>query len=108
MKRTPKNYNGIEFPGKKIGLLLPEILQKIGATKGVDRDRVFTAWSELLSKKMASYTKPVSFKDGILRVSVFSSTLYSLLSQHEKPRLLKALQDRYPKILIRDIVFRIS
>jgi len=108
MKRTPKHYDGVEFSGKKIGKILPEVLQKIQALKGTDRDQIFAAWSELISEQMAAYTKPMNFQNGILKVTVYSSTLYSLLTQHEKPRLLKALQERYPKISIRDIVFRIG
>lgn len=108
MKRTPRNYNGIEFSPKKIGKLLPKILEKIQKTNGAEREQVFAAWFQIIGKQMASYTKPVSFQNGILKVSVFSSTLYSLLKQHEKPRLLKALEDKHPKISIRDIEFRIS
>lgn len=106
MKRTPKNYDGVEFPEKKLSLLLPEILDKIQTAKGVDLEEISTSWVDLLGSKMVKFTKPVSFVDGVLKVLVSSSALYSLLVQHEKPRLLAALKERYPKISIRDIVFR--
>lgn len=108
MKRTPRNYDGVEFSSKKIGQLLPEVLKGIRKASHTERDEIFAVWPQLIGKKMATYTKPVSFKDGTLTVSVYSSTLYSLLSQHEKPRLLKALKDKYPEANIRDIVFRIG
>jgi hypothetical protein len=103
--RTPRNYQGIENPGKKIQDLLPQLLVEIGRKAGDPREEVFRTWCELLGEKMAPLTEPVSLVDGVLTVKVKSSTLYSLLCQHEKPRLLKRLQEKFS---IRNLVFRIG
>ena len=58
-----------------------------------------------MGEKMAPMTKPVSFADGVLTVKVKSSTLYSLLVAHEKPRLLGRLKEKFS---IRNLVFRVG
>ena len=104
-QRTPRNYNGTNLPGKKIGDLLPEILAGIEKRTGDDREAVYRLWYALIGEKMAPLTQAVSLKDGVLTVKVKSATLYSLLCQHEKPRLLKGLQEKFP---IQNILFRVG
>ncbi len=103
--RTPRNYEGIENPGKKIQDLLPGILNEIGKKAGDPREEIFREWFVLIGEKMAPLTEPISLSDGVLTVKVKSSTLYSLLCQHEKPRLLKRMQEKFS---IRNLVFRIG
>ena len=105
MRRTKRNFNGTEPTGKKIGDLLPQILAGLGRPAEVERDSLFSFWMSLLDGKAAGLTQPVSWKNGVLTVKVKSATLYALLCQHEKPRLLKALQGRFP---VQSIVFRIG
>ncbi len=85
--------------------LLPELLAEIGKRAGDPREEVFRFWFELIGEKMAPLTQPISVHEGVLTVKVKSSTLYSLLCQHEKPRLLKAMQEKFS---IRNIVFRVG
>ncbi len=104
-KRTPRNYQGTENPVKKMGDLLPELLTEIGRKSKDPREEIFRFWMELMGEKMAPLTEPISFFDGVLTVKVKSSTLYSLLCQHEKPRLLKQLQEKFP---VRNLVLRVG
>ncbi len=103
--RTPRNYQGIENPGKKIKDLLPGILNEIGKRAEDPREEIFRAWFALIGEKMAPLTEPLSFADGVLTVKVKSSTLYSLLCLHERPRLLKQMQEKFS---IRNLVFRVG
>lgn len=105
VSRTPKNFDGIHPPGVTIGKLLPELLMEIGKRSEVPVEAIFREWKFLLGEKMAPFTEPVSFVDGILTVIVKSSTLYSLLRIHEKVRLQKKLQEKFQ---VRDIVFKIG
>ena len=103
--RTPKDFEGTtRLPGVKIGEVLPGILLAIGKKTEPARDEVFQEWILILGK-MAPLTQPVSFADGVLTVIVKSSTLYSLLRQHEKPQLLRKLKAKFQ---IKDLVFRIG
>lgn len=103
-KRTPRNYFGVQNPAKQLGDLLPEILSEIGHRCSDEKGAIFQFWMTLLGEKMAPLTEPLSWADGVLTVKVKSATLYSLLCQHEKARLLEKLRARFP---IRNLVFRI-
>lgn len=105
MRRTPRNFSGTSPTGKPISTLLPEVLQAMRAKQGDPAEEVFAYWPTLLGPKMAPFTEPVSFVEGVLTVKVKSSTLYSLLCQHERPRLLKQLQQKFS---IRSLLFRIG
>ena len=105
MRRTPKNYDGIESPAKLIGELLPEIVGRIQLKGSAD---LIEAWPKIIGAKMAPLTRAVSFENGVLAVLVQSSTLYSLLCTHEKPRLLGLIRQQFPKTQVRDIAFRIG
>jgi len=103
--RTPKNYFGTANPEKKMADLLPEVLRDL-RVKSVDpREEIFQSWKELIGEKMAPLTDPISFVDGVLTVKVKSSTLYSLLVVHERPRLLGLLQQKFS---IRNLIFRVG
>lgn len=108
LPRTPRNYDGTDRTAKEISKLLPEIIQKMGASFQERPDLVLAAWPELIGEKLSPMTQVVSFVEGVLTVKVKNSSLYSLLSQHEKPKLLKALQAKFPSVMIRNIIFRIG
>lgn len=106
--RTPKYYDGVRPTGKQIRHLLPEVLAEIGEGFAERPDLVLAAWPEIIGGKLAPMTQAVSFSEGLLTVKVKNSTLLSLLSQHERPKLLKSLQQKFPSITIKGIVFRIG
>ena len=103
--RLPRHFDGTQKTGVKIGDLLPEILHGISRKTLVPQEAVFQEWLILIGEKMAPMTQPVSLNEWVLTVKVKSSTLYSLLCQHEKPRLLRKLQEKFP---VRDLVFRVG
>ena len=105
MYRTPRNFDGTSRTGKSLSELLPESVREIREKTGLGGDEIFSFWQELLGGKMGPLTEAVSFIDGVLTVKVKSATLYSLLCQHERPRLLKRLQEKYS---VRSLVFRIG
>lgn len=105
MGRTPKYFDGTARTTKTLAELLPDALNGIRNRSGNQGDEIFSFWSEVIGGKMGPLTEPVSFVDEVLTVKVKSSTLYSLLCQHERGRLLKELQKKFT---IRNIVFRIG
>lgn len=107
-KRTPKNYDGTEVTTHRVSDLLPVVLSRIGEIYDQRPDLILEIWSSIIGSKLASMTQAMSFVDGVLVVKVKNSTLHSLLSQHEKPRLLAILRQRFPNVLIKTIVFRIG
>ena len=103
--RTPRNYRGTENPAKKMSDLLPDLMAQLGKKAGDSKEDVFRFWFELMGEKMGPMTEPASLVEGVLTVKVKSSTLYSLLVTHERPRLLKRLQEKFS---IRNLVFRVG
>ncbi|MDP1608139.1 MAG: DUF721 domain-containing protein [Chlamydiales bacterium] len=106
--RTPKNFDGTSLTSKEMSPLLSQVLAEISKQAGHGGQEILLAWERILGSKFAFLTKAVGVQDGVLTVKVKSSTLYSLLHQHEKPRLLTELQKQFPKAGIRDIVFRVG
>jgi hypothetical protein len=88
--------------------VLPKILSKISGGYQERGDLLLAAWPGIIGPAMAQMTEAVSFVDGVLTVKVKNSSLLSLLSRHEKFRIQKALEDRFPRAGIRNIIFRIA
>jgi len=108
LKRLPRHYDGIQPTGKSIQQLLPHIMRKVSSDYKEQPTLILAAWSKVLGEKLAPMTEAVSFEKGVLVVKVKNSSLYSLLSQHEKSRLLKSLKEMFPSVTIRNIIFRIG
>lgn len=88
--------------------LLPKMLERITARQKARPDLIVSAWQEIIGEKFAPMAKAVGFEKGILMVKVSNSTLYNLLAQHEKKRLLQILRKKFPSIEIKTIHFRIG
>lgn len=108
LKRTPRHYDGTEVTAKALSDLLPQWMKKVQVHFQDRPDLVLLAWPEIIGEKLAGMTGAVSFVEGVLTVKVKNSSLYSLLVQHEKTRLLELLQKKFPTIKIRNIVFRLG
>ncbi len=105
LERIKRYFNGTSPTGKKISDLLPDVLSEIEKKTDVTQKKIFQFWYSIIGEKIAPLAQPISFKNGILTIKVKSATLYSLLCQHEKPRLLKELRAKFE---INDLVFRIG
>lgn len=106
--RIPKNYQGTQPTGRTMSDVLPFVLDKINDVYKERPDLILNAWPKVIGEQLAPMTKAVSFHQNVLLVHVNNSTLLSLLSQHEKGRLLQLLREIFPLIEIRDIYFRIG
>lgn len=107
-QRTPRNYDGIETTTHSINDLLSGVISRLNLRQQQRPDLILAAWPEIIGPKFAAVTQAVSFDSHVLVVRVKSSTLYSILSQHEKPRLLEMLRQRFPRTTINTIIFRMS
>lgn len=107
-RRRPLGYDGCSRTSKLTSELLTEALQEIRQKVSDRPDLVLAEWPQVIGPKLAPMTEAISFTEGILRVKVKNSTLYSLLSQREKERLLASFRNRFPRTAFFDIVFRMS
>lgn len=108
LPRVPRNYDGPKVTSRQLKDLLPELLKAIGNNYAERGDLVLASWPEIIGPKLAFMTQAISFEAGVLTVRVKNSTLYSLLVQHDKMRILKTLRDKFPKTTINNILFRIG
>ncbi len=106
--RTPKHYDGTQVTTHRMTDLLPCVLAKIGEVYQQRADLILAMWPELIGPQLASMTQAISFADGVLLVKVKNSTLHSLLSQNDKPRILKLLRQKFPHVEIKNIYFRMG
>lgn len=106
--RIPQNYNGTQPTSRHVSALLAAELTKLSGKCQARPDLLLAAWPEIIGPKHAAMTQAISFFEGILTVKVKNSTLHSLLSRHDKHRILVVLKQRFPKANIQNIVFRIA
>jgi hypothetical protein len=88
--------------------LLPKFLENLGKVYHNRPDLILAAWPEVIGNEIGKMTEALSFVDGILTVRVKNSTLYSLLNQHEKPRIIKTLREKFAGVVIKSIHFRLG
>jgi predicted nucleic acid-binding Zn ribbon protein len=105
-RRTPKNYQGTASTNHHLQDLLPTVLSRVGEAYKERPDLVLAAWKQVVGPQLAPMTEAVSFVDGVLLVKVKNSSLYGLLRQYERPKLLKKLRERFPQTRILNIIFR--
>lgn len=106
--RVPKNYEGVQPTGREIKDLLVPLLDKVEETLKQNPRALIEAWPEIVGPKIAEMTKAVSIEQGSFLVLVQNSTLHSLLSTYEKPRLLKKIQETFPQLRIKTIRFKLG
>ncbi|QLH34886.1 MAG: DUF721 domain-containing protein [Parachlamydiaceae bacterium] len=88
--------------------MLSDVLVKIRETQQDRPDLVLAAWPEVIGPQLSTMTQAVSFSEGVLLVKVKNSTLHSLLSQHDKGKIIAGLKARFPRLQIENILFRIG
>ena len=105
-KRIPKDYDGIEPPGRGIDELLKPVLESIEHKKTISIDLIRTVWCEIVGEKIARMTQVVNFQNGFLIIKVNNATLLSILSSQEKGKLMQNLKLKLPNIHFANLVFQ--
>lgn len=106
--RRPHNFDGTGLTSHHLGKLLTGALSELGNVYQEKPDLILALWPEIIGPKLARMTQAVSFTNGVLFVTVMNSTLFSLLNQYEKPKILSDLRKKLPRANIVNIVFRIG
>lgn len=88
---------------------LSESLSEIVAFRGLARtqgdERLAEIWSEAVGDRIASSTRVIGIKRGVLHVGVRSAPLLSELAAFQKATLLQTLQEKHADLKIRDLKF---
>lgn len=107
-RRIPKNYDGTELTTRSIGDLIPLVLGSISDVYQDRPDLILAAWPGIVGPAFSTMTQAVSFHEGVLTVKVKNSTLFSLLNQNDKPRLLSSVRKKFPNVTIYNIIFKMG
>lgn len=102
----PAGYDGSRTTSRKLGSIVGQVMQQITHSVEERPDLILAAWPEILGAQFAGMTEALSFHEGVLVVKVKTATLYSLLAQREKGKILTNLRKRFPKVTVSNIVFR--
>lgn len=106
--RKPKNYSGTSVTSRPIQAVFPKVLEKLSSRFRERPDLVLKAWPEVVGARLAPMARAYSFTSGILVVKVSNSTLFSLLAGPEKRNLLIRMRKLFPKVEIKDILFKMG
>ena len=106
--QTARNYDGTAVTTHRVAELLSGALAEISGWHQDRPDFLLCSWPEIIGPRLAGMAQAVSFVEGVLTVRVKNSTLHSLLSRHDKYRLLAVIREKFPKIQITNILFKIA
>jgi hypothetical protein len=106
LKRKAKSDS--ESTTKSISQILPSILSNIEGKYKSNPSNVLECWPSIIGNELAPMTKVVGLEKGILTVKVKSSTLYSLLNNYEKDKILKKLQSKFSEKIIHKLYFKLG
>ena len=111
-KWTPRRrgvYDGQKPTSRKLQDLLPQVLGSLQWKYNAQPKLLLDEWANIIGDTLAPLTRAVRFEDGVLHVKVKNSTLLSLLhSPADKQKILEAIRNALPGIVIRNILFRIG
>ena len=108
-RRTPFGFDGPGVTSRTLQEFLPRLMQRLERVYHTNPDLVIETWPKVVGEALAPMTRATSFVDGVLRVTVRTSTLLSVLSNPvDKQRIMAALCERLPGLVIENIVFKIG
>ena len=87
-----------------IGGALEKLIKSNNLEKGLEEQKAIDIWEKVVGRKINENTDPVSVEYGVLSVKT-SSPSWSQELQLQKPQILKKLNNRLNKKVIKDIRF---
>ena len=107
-KRLPRSYDGHRTTLRHVSRIAPGLLKKLSPDQCQQHKLVLNAWAAVVGPAVAGMTRAIDFSQGILTVKVTNSSLYALLRNREKSRVLCLLRKKFPNVTIQDILFRMG
>ena len=90
---------------KRIGDLIPALLEQLGLSRGIRDHQVLEQWPEIVGPKIAEVTVAERIRDGKLWVSVSHPAWRNELS-FMKRELIDKVNQAIGEEIVRDIIFR--
>ncbi len=95
-----------KLTSKKLSDLLAQTKKQLLKEVQTTDIPIESIWPLVVGEKIARLTEIVSFKEGVLVISVASPTLNNLLSRIEKPKILVKLKNEFPFLKVRSLIFQ--
>ncbi len=104
-KRKPLVFSRVEKEGetqsvlrrkvepKKLATFIKHDAKKTGRSFSLDLALIESTWKHAVGKEMSEETRIFAFKNGVLTISVFSSSLLQEIRQFHQEALLQDLRD---------------
>lgn len=90
-----------------ISAAISELIARKGLARVQGNAQLVAAWKSAAGERIASRSKVLGLKRGVLEVGVWNSALVSELASFQKASLLKKLQTEHSDQNITDIRFRL-
>jgi predicted nucleic acid-binding Zn ribbon protein len=90
------------------GDFLPNLLKKLGLSERLHENEVIDAWKTIVGEFIATHSRPISLRAGVLFVRVLQPALHYQFEQISKAEILRKLKQRFGSKIIRDIRFRVG
>ena len=87
-----------------IGGALEKLIKSNNLEKGLEEQKAVDIWEKVVGSRINENTEPLSVEGGVLSVKT-SSPSWSQELQLQKPKILKKLNNRLNKKVIKDIRF---
>jgi predicted nucleic acid-binding Zn ribbon protein len=108
-RKTSRDRDMITYPKakkepRKLGNLLPQVLQGLGLKTGIDQHRALIIWDKVVGQTIAAHTRPGWVNHGILWVFVQDSIWHQEL-EFMKSQILEKLNQELESTKMRGIKF---
>jgi len=87
-----------------IGGALEKLIKSNNLEKGLEEQKAVDIWKKVVGDRINENTEPISIENGVLSVKT-SNPSWSQELQLQKPHILKKLNNRLNKKVIKDIRF---
>ncbi len=98
----------VKSTSKHLKDLLGGFEKKLKKLNSIPSVEIVKFWPKIVGDNISKMTKAMEFKEETLFVKVNNSSLFSLLTLHEKQKLIQLLRKQFPTVKIKDIHFRLG
>lgn len=90
---------------KKVGDVVAAVLKRAGLNDRLAEETILREWASMVGDFLAAQSKPTGLRQGVLQVAVLQAAVRYDLERNLKREVLKRLQQRFGKTVVRDIRF---
>lgn len=90
---------------KKVGDVVSAVLKRAGLSDRLAEETMCREWSVVVGDFLATQSKPTGLRNGVLQVLVLQATVRYDLERNLKREILRRLQERFGKTVVKDIRF---